>query len=74
MYEEFLIHLKSLQGGWYALPRDVADWWRLRRDLGTVSDGPEAAHVIGTGSERARIEWIRADGATIAAADPVGAR
>jgi hypothetical protein len=63
-----------MDGGWYALPRDVADWWRLRRDLGCVSDGPEAAHVVGPGSERARIEWVRADGAMVPAADPVGAR
>ena len=75
MYEEFLVHLKEMDGGWFALPRDVADWWRLRRDLGCVSEGPEAARVVGPGSERARIEWVRADGAMVpATADPVAAR
>lgn len=74
MYEEFLIHLKEMGGGWNALPRDVADWWRARRDLGCVSDGPETARVVGPGSERARIEWVRADGAMVPAADPVGAQ
>jgi GT2 family glycosyltransferase/peptidoglycan/xylan/chitin deacetylase (PgdA/CDA1 family) len=75
MYEEFLIYLKGLEGGWNALPRDVADWWRLRRDLGCVTDGPQSARVVGPGSERARIEWLDADGEIAPAdADPVGAR
>lgn len=75
MYEEFLIYLKEMDGGWNALPREVADWWRLRRDLGCVTDGPQSAHVVGPGSERARIEWLDADGAIVQAApDPVGAR
>jgi GT2 family glycosyltransferase/peptidoglycan/xylan/chitin deacetylase (PgdA/CDA1 family) len=75
MYEEFLVHLKEMDGGWNALPREVAEWWRLRRDLGCVVDGPEAAHVVGPGSERARIEWVRADGGLVPGpADPVGAR
>ncbi|HTT95660.1 MAG TPA: glycosyltransferase [Solirubrobacterales bacterium] len=75
MYEEFLAHLAEMDGGWHALPRDVADWWRLRRDLGCVSDGPDAAHVVGPGSERARIEWVRADGAMVpTTADAVAAR
>jgi peptidoglycan/xylan/chitin deacetylase (PgdA/CDA1 family) len=72
MYEEFLVHLNELEGGWYALPRDIADWWRLRRDLRCVADGPGLAHVEGPGSERARIEWASAEG-TVAPL-PVGAR
>ncbi|HXF29929.1 MAG TPA: glycosyltransferase [Solirubrobacterales bacterium] len=75
MYEEFLVYLKGMDGGWSALPRDVAEWWRLRRDLGCVTDGPRAAHVVGPGSERARIEWLDAEGtATASTPDPVGAR
>ena len=75
MYEEFLVYLKGLEGGWNALPRDVADWWRLRRDLGCVTDGPQSARVVGPGSERARIEWLGADGAVGRPdPDPVGAR
>ena len=27
MYEEFLVYLKAQDGGWHALPRDVARWW-----------------------------------------------
>jgi GT2 family glycosyltransferase/peptidoglycan/xylan/chitin deacetylase (PgdA/CDA1 family) len=75
MYEEFLVYLKQLDGGWNALPREVAEWWRARRDLGCVTDGPQSARVVGPGSERARIEWLGADGAIAEPdADPVGAR
>jgi GT2 family glycosyltransferase/peptidoglycan/xylan/chitin deacetylase (PgdA/CDA1 family) len=70
MYEEFLVYLKGLEGGWYGLPRDVADWWRLRRDLRCVTDGPGAARIEGPGAERARVEWIRAGDGVV----PVGAR
>jgi peptidoglycan/xylan/chitin deacetylase (PgdA/CDA1 family) len=30
MYEEFLEHLAARPDGWYALPREVAAWWRTR--------------------------------------------
>ena len=49
------------EGGWNALPRDVASWWRTRRDLELVVDGRGAARVEGEGAARARIEWIRDD-------------
>jgi hypothetical protein len=29
-YDELLRHLAGLRGGWHALPRDVARWWRRR--------------------------------------------
>jgi peptidoglycan/xylan/chitin deacetylase (PgdA/CDA1 family) len=32
-YEELLDFLASLEGGWHALPRDVAHWWRRRAAL-----------------------------------------
>ncbi len=50
VYEEFLKYLKELDRVWYALPSEVADWWR-RRALSTVElsaagppriDGPAA--------------------------------
>jgi peptidoglycan/xylan/chitin deacetylase (PgdA/CDA1 family) len=28
MYEEFLEYLAEQEGGWFALPREVASWWR----------------------------------------------
>jgi peptidoglycan/xylan/chitin deacetylase (PgdA/CDA1 family) len=30
LYDELLGHLAGLEGGWHALPRDVAAWWRRR--------------------------------------------
>jgi peptidoglycan/xylan/chitin deacetylase (PgdA/CDA1 family) len=30
-YEQLLAHLSALSGGWHALPREVAAWWRARR-------------------------------------------
>jgi peptidoglycan/xylan/chitin deacetylase (PgdA/CDA1 family) len=32
-YEDLLEFLAALDGGWHALPRDVAAWWRRRRGL-----------------------------------------
>ena len=56
MYEEFLEYLAAQRDGWYALPREVADWWRIRRELRCVEDGDEA-RIVGDGAERARIAW-----------------
>jgi hypothetical protein len=38
-YEEFLCYLKSRAGAWFALPRDVARWWRTRAAATLVSNG-----------------------------------
>jgi peptidoglycan/xylan/chitin deacetylase (PgdA/CDA1 family) len=51
LYEQLVAHLTSLEGGWHALPRDVAAWWRrraamqLRRDAGgeLSIEGPDTA-------------------------------
>jgi hypothetical protein len=32
-YDELLAFLSSLDGGWHALPREVASWWRQRAAL-----------------------------------------
>ncbi|HWM62707.1 MAG TPA: hypothetical protein VNP96_01805 [Solirubrobacterales bacterium] len=56
MYEEFLEYLAAQRDGWFALPRDVAAWWRTRDGLRCVEDGG-AARVEGNGAERARIAW-----------------
>jgi hypothetical protein len=34
MYEEFLEYLAGKDGGWYPLPREVAEWWRVRGRTG----------------------------------------
>ena len=30
VYGQLLAHIKGQEGGWHALPREVASWWRLR--------------------------------------------
>ena len=57
MYEEFLEYLASQQGGWQALPREVAAWWRLRAGLRCIEDG-EGARIEGEGAERAALAWV----------------
>jgi peptidoglycan/xylan/chitin deacetylase (PgdA/CDA1 family) len=39
-YDELLAFLGELEGGWHALPRDVARWWRRRAAL--VADSADA--------------------------------
>lgn len=65
MYEEFLEYLSAQEGGWHALPRDVAAWWRLRAGLRCTLDGDEA-RIEGEGAERARVAWVRRDGESVA--------
>jgi len=57
LYEDFLEYLAGQDGGWHALPREVAEWWRTRERLRLVGD-----RVEGPGSERATVAWARADG------------
>jgi peptidoglycan/xylan/chitin deacetylase (PgdA/CDA1 family) len=38
-YDELLAFLTSRPGGWHALPRDVARWWRARAELEVGEDG-----------------------------------
>ncbi len=38
LYDEFLGWLTQLDGGWHALPREVASWWKDRADM-DASDG-----------------------------------
>jgi peptidoglycan/xylan/chitin deacetylase (PgdA/CDA1 family) len=69
MYEEFLEYLAAQEGGWYALPRDVAQWWRERSGMRVVVD-----RVEGPGAERASVAWARIDGdAVVVDVEPVRA-
>jgi peptidoglycan/xylan/chitin deacetylase (PgdA/CDA1 family) len=61
LYEEFLEYLAAQSGGWHALPREVAQWWRTRAGLRLVEEDGEV-RVEGTGCERASIARARADG------------
>ena len=61
MYEDFLEHLAAQEGGWCALPREVAAWWHTRDRLHCVEEGGEA-RVEGAGAERSSIAWVKASG------------
>ena len=45
LYDEFLGGLTALDGGWHALPRDVASWWKDRSKLGADAEGATVAHA-----------------------------
>ena len=46
-YEQLLAFLCALKGGWHALPRDVARWWRVRAALETqLGDAPPDATAL----------------------------
>jgi peptidoglycan/xylan/chitin deacetylase (PgdA/CDA1 family) len=60
MYEEFLEYLAGQEGGWHALPRDVASWWRTRSGLRCVEEDGDA-RIEGPGAERAVVTWARAE-------------
>jgi hypothetical protein len=52
----YLSELRSSQGMWIALPRDVADWWKARRQMKLVQQGG-AWKIEGPQAERARIAY-----------------
>lgn len=55
LVEEFIAHLQGLDGGWHALPHEVADWWRLRDELRLVGEGAEVPAIVGPGADRAHV-------------------
>jgi peptidoglycan/xylan/chitin deacetylase (PgdA/CDA1 family) len=64
-YEELLAFLRSLPGGWAALPRDAARWWRRRAAL---EDRLRHGEAIGEGAlaaASASVAWARERGAEI---------
>jgi peptidoglycan/xylan/chitin deacetylase (PgdA/CDA1 family) len=61
-YEGLLAHLIAQPDGWHALPRDVAEWWRVRAAL---EDGGEVATDQGRASAlaaRATTAYARKEG------------
>jgi peptidoglycan/xylan/chitin deacetylase (PgdA/CDA1 family) len=49
-YDELLAFLGAMEGGWHALPRDVARWWRTRAEH-------ERAAMRGEAGEAAPLAW-----------------
>lgn len=58
VYERFLEHLAEQSGCWFALPHQVASWWRDRDDL-EITGAEASAHLVGPAAERARIFSLR---------------
>jgi peptidoglycan/xylan/chitin deacetylase (PgdA/CDA1 family) len=65
-YDAFVGWLVQQRGGWMALPREVAEWWKLRGGLCCETDATGDPHIVGTGSEMASIMWASRDGDRIA--------
>jgi len=53
---EYLARLRAEDGIWSPLPRDVADWWRLRSQMHLVQKEGKWS-VQGPGCERARVAY-----------------
>jgi peptidoglycan/xylan/chitin deacetylase (PgdA/CDA1 family) len=63
LYDELLTRLGSRPDGWHALPREVAEWWRIRASL---ERGTNISEDTGELAERASIARARMDGDRIA--------
>jgi hypothetical protein len=67
VYEELLQHLVRLRSErslWVALPGQVNDWWRARRELRLVRSGG-SWRIQGPESERATIAYARLNGGNV---------
>jgi hypothetical protein len=61
IYEALLRWLRELrqqQALWFALPREIDQWWRARSQMSVVKDG-DSWRVTGEGSERAVVAWAK---------------
>jgi hypothetical protein len=64
VYVELLRHLASLRDKgetWVALPGEVSEWWRDRREM-TLTRTGSSWRVEGRGSTRARVAYAELDG------------
>jgi peptidoglycan/xylan/chitin deacetylase (PgdA/CDA1 family) len=64
-YEELLAFLRGLPGGWHALPRDVARWWRRRAELTAAVARGEPLEASALAAAGASIAWARKSGEEI---------
>jgi hypothetical protein len=58
-YEELVAFLAAQPGGWHALPRDVAAWWRTRAGLEALPEPGGGIRIAGPSAERAAVAWAR---------------
>lgn len=62
---DFMRHFQAQENVWFALPRDVNDWWRKRSRMSLVEDGEGEWRIEGDGSERARLAFAEISGGSI---------
>jgi hypothetical protein len=83
LYEEFLGFLRAQVGGWHALPREVAEWWKERESLECRGNADGGADIVGPRAPvaDARVMWAREqdgrialDHALLAEAQPLRSR
>jgi peptidoglycan/xylan/chitin deacetylase (PgdA/CDA1 family) len=67
LYDEFLSFLRSQLGGWHALPRDVARWWKRRESIECRWDGNGGASLVAGDAvlAGASVMWAHEDGGRI---------
>jgi hypothetical protein len=56
-YEEFLRYITSQENLWFALPKEVARWWRDRSRSEVVTTNESQPIIKGPASERGRVAW-----------------
>ena len=54
------MHLAAQPGGWHALPRDVARWWRQRDELAVVAAGNGDWRIAGDADYPATVAFASA--------------
>ena len=54
-----LTELRKQEDLWFALPRDIDDWWRARSRMSLVKDG-ESWRIVGEGADRAVLAYAKA--------------
>jgi hypothetical protein len=62
LYHQFLGALAKLEGGWHALPCEVARWWKARAEMEVAPDGE---WVLGADGWDATVAWAHDDGERI---------
>ena len=62
LYEQLLDHLAGRPGGWHALPREVAGWWRTRARLERGRAIPFDPAMIAGPTARASTAYAREEG------------
>ena len=64
-YEELLDFLTSRDELWYALPRDVAGWWRQRAESKINTSQSGRVTIQGPARTKGAIAWVTLDNGTV---------